>query len=282
MKILNSIKDFKDPREPLVLTIGNFDGMHRGHGALIKKVKELAGSNGQSVALTFRNHPSEILRPDSPVPLLCTLEHKLMLLQNSPLDYIILMTFTPYLAQHYAASFIENIRQSIPFSHLVLGHDATLGRDKQGNRAVMQELGDQWGFTTFYVDEYRFEGKAVSSSRIREALRQGDLSEVEALLNRPYSIYAPIMPSEKDGGGIVRLDVSGLCLPPPGSYQIEALIHADSLEGMAVIKACPKIGNSEENLLEVHLQDKNQNLDIPAIEIIFRGSCKTDFEGQLL
>ncbi len=264
MKIVESIEEFKDPREPLVLTIGYFDGVHRGHCALIKKMKEIAGAEGQTVVITFRNHPSEVLRPEQPVLSIYTLPHKLHLLESLNIDQTILLNFTSYLAQRNAATFIENLRKSIPFSHLVLGHDATLGRDKQGNRAAIMELGDLWGFTPHYLEEFRFEGKGVSSSRIREALQQGNLLEAETLLNRPYSIFAPVI--SQDGktcdSDRIQLSAAKLCLPPPGSYPIEVHLNSKRIDGSAII--------NQSEILEVHLQDKIQLTNPMPLEIMFK------------
>lgn len=275
MQILENIEEFTPLREPLVLTIGNFDGMHRGHAALLKKVKDLTGPEGQSIVLTFRNHPSEILQPDKPACLLCALPHKLRLLQGFKIDHIILLTFSPLLAKQNAASFIERIRQSIPFTHLVLGHDATLGRDKQGDRAVMLELADLWGFTIYYLDEFRYEGKGVSSSRIREALQQGDLHLVETLLNRPYSIYAPVIPQnieENRRHAKILLDVSGLCLPPIGSYAVQVLKEEVRLEGTATLTPSPASSTNGKILFEVQLQEKDQKIEDSSLEVVFLSS----------
>lgn len=257
MKIIDVLEESKDPRQPLVLTIGNFDGMHRGHTALLKKMKELAGEEGQTVVITFRNHPSEILRPEQPIKRLITLDHRLQLLHDFPIDHTLLITFTQYLAQHSASFFIENIRQSIPFSYLVLGHDATLGRDKQGDRGTMHELGDLWGFTTFYIDEHRYEGKPISSSKIRETLQQGDLTEVETLLGRPYSIYAPV---DQQSNTIV-LNTTGLCTPPLGVYNIELRSGSKPIEGTASVKP---------DVLEIKLQGVHQSFGNLPVEISFK------------
>lgn len=257
MKILESFEEFNDPQLPLVLTIGNFDGMHRGHAALLNTLIEITGSEGQSIVITFSNHPSEVLRPESPVCQICTLQHKLRLLQNFKIHKTIVLTFTQAIAQRNAANFIESLRQSIPFTHLVLGHDATLGRDKQGSPAVMQELGEHWGFVTTYVEEYRFEAKPVSSSRVREAIRQGNLGEVEALLNRPYSILAPVV-QQKD---TIVLNAAKLCLFPQGTYPIKTMVSDNYILGTAKIDVTHNI--------EVKLNEDVQNHHLNSLEIVF-------------
>ena len=274
MQLIERLEDFTQPRHPLILTIGNFDGLHRGHCVVLKRAQSLAGKEGELDVLTFRNHPSEVLRPDQQVRLLCSLPHKLNLLEQFGVDRILLLPFTTYLAQHSAASFVEHIRHFIPFSHLVLGHDATLGRDRQGNRAMMQELGDEWGFHVFYQEEYRFAGHPVSSTRIREALQRGDFEEVEELLDRPYSIYASVCKGEGKGKLIgyptANLDVSGLCLPPLGVYAVKVLKNSESIDGIANIGIAPTLRTDTTPILEVHLFDYEQDLYGQHLEVIFK------------
>lgn len=274
MQVFEHIEDFAHSRQPLVLTIGNFDGMHRGHCAVLQRAQGLAGKEGQIVVLTFRNHPSEVLRPEQAIRLLCTLPHKLKLLQEYGVEQVLLLTFTPQLAHRSAASFIEHIRQFIPFSHLVLGYDATLGRDRKGNQPVMQELGDQWGFDVFYLDEYRFEGQPVSSTRIREALQKGDFDQVEQLLDRPYSIYGRVSKGNGKGAELgfptANIEVSGLCLPPFGVYAIEVLKNSHLIQGIANLGIAPTIRTEDTPILEVHLFDYVQNLYDHDIDVIFK------------
>ena len=274
MPIVEKLEEYTPSRQPIILTVGNFDGVHRGHCAVLKRAQVLAGQEGEVVALTFRNHPSEVLRPEHPTPLLCSLPHKLRLLQQFGINTILLLPFTRYLAQHSANSFIENVRQFIPFSHLVLGHDATLGRDRQGNRAMMEELGMEWGFNVHYLEEYRYEGKPVSSTRIREALQRGDFIQVEELLDRPYSIYGTVSSGEGKGKQLgfptANFDVSGLCLPPFGVYAVEAIYDSRQLQGIANLGIAPTIREDHKPVLEVHLFDAHQDWLNHHLEIVFK------------
>lgn len=281
ISVIKRLQDYTSPRYPLVLTIGNFDGMHRGHCAVLKHALSLAEQEGEVVALTFCNHPSEVLRPDQPTKLLCTLPHKLRLLQQFGIDKIVLLPFTRYLAQHSAGSFVEHIRQFIPFSHLVLGHDATLGRDRQGDRTTMQTLGMEWGFHVHYLEEYRYEGKSVSSTCIREALLQGDFMQVEELLNRPYSIYASVVTGEGKGRQLgfptANLEVAKLCLPPFGVYAVEVISDSHQrMQGIANLGIAPTIKQNDHPLLEVHLFDSDQNWVGHPLEVIFKGFVRPE------
>lgn len=274
MHIIENLEDFKNPFYPLVLTIGNFDGMHRGHQALLNRARSLAESEGQVVAITFRNHPSEVLRPHPPISLLHSLAHKLYLLEQQSIDTLILLSFTPYLAKHSAASFIEKVRQYIPFSHLLLGHDATLGRDRQGDRATMHALSEQWGFSLHYLEEYRFEGQPVSSSRIRIALQQGDFQQVERLLGHPYSLYGIVIAGQGRGKTIgwptVNLDVKGLCLPPFGVYAVAGRIGERLIPGIGNLGIAPTLRTESSPILEVHFLGIEEDLYGKPIEIFFK------------
>lgn len=257
MRIFENLNDFSPSTTPLVLTIGNFDGMHRGHREVLKKAKTLAGAEGKTVVITFKNHPAEVLRPDQPLCYLCSLPHRLHLLEEFGIDTLILLTFTKRLAQNSAASFVEILRQTIPFTHLVLGHDATLGKDRQGDRPILIALGAKWGFSVHYVEEYRFEAKPVSSSKIRLALLQGDLPLVETLLGRPYSIYGQAKLGET---GTFRLDLTGLCLPPQGEYPVDVLNEGKRYPGLAILASD----------LTVRVEEANFQLFDSPVEVIFQ------------
>jgi riboflavin kinase / FMN adenylyltransferase len=302
MTIIENLEDYKSPSPSVVLTIGTFDGMHRGHQTVLKKAQTFVKTENEVVVLTFRNHPSEILRPEQPTPLICFPLHRILLLQQCGIQDILLLPFTRYLAQHSAESFIERVHQSIPFSHLILGHDATLGRNRQGDRRTMQSLGEMWGFQVDYVDEYRYEGKPVSSSRIREAIKEGNLALVEDLLGRPYSIYGKAIGGEsydsekeeehgdgeeserkkgldrgihekKQMNSKIHFDLSRLCLLPFGAYEVEVIggVNDPSGEGYGKVLATAKLFACENKpILEVNIPEEKINCCIGEyLEVVF-------------
>ncbi|WP_068467785.1 bifunctional riboflavin kinase/FAD synthetase [Candidatus Protochlamydia phocaeensis] len=286
MQIFHQLEDFKDHKKPVILTIGNFDGVHLGHLAVLQRARTFARDNSQLTVLTFSNHPSEVLRPEQPVPLLCTLKHKIQLLQMHSLQALVLLPFTRYLANHSAASFIERVRQFIPFTHLILGHDATLGRDRQGNKSTMQQLALEWGFTVHYVDEYRYEGQPVSSTRIRGLIQQGELGQAETLLGRPYSIYSHVLPGLGKGKQIgfptANLEVRGLCLPPFGVYAVEVRKDNQSFRGIANLGLAPTVREDRTPLLEVHLLSSHPDFYEEPIEVIFEGFIRPEKKFESL
>lgn len=267
MQLFYRLEDYRDERKPVVLTIGNFDGVHRGHLAVLRHAKEFAGGQSQIMVLTFSNHPSKVLRPQHPLCLLCTLEHRIRLIEACGIDSLLLLPFTSHLAKHSAASFVERLRQHIPFTHLVLGHDATLGRDRQGNRAVMKELGQDWGFNVHYLEEHRYEGHPISSTRIRELLQNGDLEGVEALLGRPFSIYSKAIPDPGVDQTSIQINVEGLCLPPLGSYEVVVKKGEEAIPATAHLRPNDTGKEISAVLLEVHMSHPH-NVD-KEIEIVF-------------
>jgi riboflavin kinase/FMN adenylyltransferase len=262
MQILRYLEDFSTQKDsPIILTIGNFDGVHRGHSAILKRCQEIASKEGQLIVITFSSHPSEILRPNQPVLFLCTLPHRIKLIESFGAKALILLPFTLSLAKQSATHFIEKVHRFVPFSHLVLGYDAVLGQNRQGNQAMMTELASCWGFELEYLKEYRYEGKSVSSTRIRQLLQEGDVEQVENLLGRPYSIYSTLLAQKQEGEEtIIDIDISQLCLPPNGEYQVSIKTKNQISQGIALLK---------NNFLEIRFFDKKVILKDKEIEVIF-------------
>ncbi len=166
--------------KPIALTIGSFDGLHRGHAALLKKLKEAAGF-GTAAVISFSNHPKQILSPHNAPRLICTPEQKLELLQNCGIDLTIILPFDQKLSITPYTDFLKSVHEMLPFSRLVLGKGATLGKDKEGAEAQIKAYGAKLHFTVNYIDKIDF----VSSSGIRLALQEGQITQAEEMLGRP-------------------------------------------------------------------------------------------------
>ncbi len=189
---------------PYALTIGNFDGFHRGHQYLISALKK---TGLPTAVLTFSNHPSEILKSESPAPLLCTPEHKLRLLEQAGVDLVIFLPFTKELAAESYDHFLKNLKEHLCFTHLILGKGSALGNRQLGVQDKVEALGKTLSFDAEYIDKFL----EVSSGAIRKALLAGDLATVHLLLGRPFSIYTT---------AAAEISLKGLCLPPDGTYAV--------------------------------------------------------------
>lgn len=283
MKILTSLEAVSSASisKPVVLTIGFFDGVHRGHEVVFSRVRKLSKSLGQqSAAITFSNHPATVLRPDQLTCVLCTLPHKIALLERAGIDLLTVLQFTKSFSQQSAEGFLFELRAVIPFSHLILGHDATLGKDRQGSRALVPLIAKELGCEVEYLDPLTVGGEVVSSSRIRAAVQKGDFQHAELLLGRKYSIYAQVITGRTHGKSIgfptANIDVAGLCLPPSGVYVVKVLYGDKQITGVANLGVAPTVRKDHHLLLEVHLLDWDQDLYGQMIEVLFQSFIRPE------
>lgn len=274
MKIIRSLTDIEDIQVPVALTIGNFDGIHLGHQTVINKLKAVAKSDKiPSTLITFENHPAEILRPGQTILRLCTLKHRLKLLEEARIDVTVLLTFTQELAEQTAEAFIDTLQNAIPFSHLVLGHDARVGKDRQGDRHKIIELAKHHHFSVEYLEPFTYQGLPVSSSKIRETIQKGDFDLAEKLLGRKYSIYSMVKTGlghgKKIGFPTANIDVSGLALPLYGVYAVKLVTNGNSFPGVANLGIAPTIRQENKPILEVHLFNSQEELYGKNVEVVF-------------
>ncbi len=219
MKIFNSLAAYPKNKKPTVLTLGNFDGVHLGHQYLIKSAKKLALEiDAELSVITFTNHPLKVLKPKLPIKTICSLAHKLELLQSLAVDNLILLDFTEELASMTPKEFIFNLQQSIFLKHLVLGHDAMIGKDRVGNSEILKNLSNSMNFSLTYLKPYYLHDKLVSSSLIRRKISVGDLEDVELYLGRKFSFYGQISSSLENEKYIIGLEEPNIILPPQARY----------------------------------------------------------------
>lgn len=274
MRIIKNLNEKLPSKQSVVLTIGNFDGVHRGHMAVLNRTKELSNQvKGQTTVLTFENHPTQILRPSEHVKLICSLPHKIQLLEKFGIDNLILLPFTKEFSQHTAEEFLRSVSDCMPFTHLILGHDATLGKDRKGDRRLVEETAKSMGFQVEYLEPYRMAGSIVSSSEIRRLINHGQLPQVETLLGRKYSIYGPVIIGKSAGKTIgfptANIDVGELCVPVFGVYAVHLLHDGKVYDAIANLGVAPTVRKDLRPILEVHLLDKQLDLYDHYVEVIF-------------
>lgn len=234
--------------KPVVLTIGNFDGIHRGHQAVLSRVSSLAHEHGfLSAVVTFENHPTEVLKPENAVLRICSLPHKIRLLEKAGIDCVYLLRFTKELSQLSPNKFLHQLQDVIPFHYLILGDDARFGKDKEGSKEVIQTLALQMHFQIEYLGPLVFEGFPISSSRIRTLIQQGDFVQASVLLGRKYSIISSVIKQELNQ---ITLDHTGLCLPTKErSYPVSLISQGITYDGTTTI------GESSHLIIKLNSQD---------------------------
>ncbi len=273
MKIIEEIHDQFTKKTPLVLTIGFFDGVHLGHQRIFSKVKELKGNSGLSFALTFKNHPQTLLKPFTPFPLISSLTHRVQLIKDQGVDTLILLDFDQELQHTSADDFLLNLHEHIPFDHLVLGPNATIGRKKEGDAKLIQLLSKKYSFD-FHPQKFCvIDNQEVSSTLIREMITAGNLKEASRLLNRPYSIVASVISGEQIGKVLgfptLNLDVEDLILPPLGVYKVHLMKEGKPHLAIANLGLAPTLQERKTPVLEVHLLDYRKELVEEELEIVF-------------
>ncbi len=246
-----------------VITVGTFDGVHRGHRVVIEKLVMRARARGlPSVLVTFDPHPMEVVNPAAAPLLLTTREEKLEVLAESGIDYLAVVPFTPTLAAFSAEEFVERVlRQRFRFEELLIGYDHGFGRQRAGNVGVLRELGERDGFKVEVVDAVATpDGHSVSSTSIRRAVAGGDLERACVGLGRPYSVSGRVIQGSQRGRslGFPTLNLgaapSRKLLPPEGVYAVRAQTPRGPAGGMLNLGPRPTFGDSTTTL-EAHLFD---------------------------
>ena len=190
----------RELRRP-VLTIGNFDGLHVGHRAIMRTVVARARDlGGEAVVYTFEPHPRKVLRPDRPPQLLTTLDQKIELLQEMGIDIAIFEPFDREFAAMEPSTFVsEYIHRRIRPMEVFVGYDFRFGRDREGSMRLLTEMGPRLGFSVTIVPEVTIDGRDVNSTRIRELLSEGNVRETQRLLGRPFCTRGIIVEGQRRG-----------------------------------------------------------------------------------
>jgi riboflavin kinase/FMN adenylyltransferase len=232
---------WNDPTEvpedfgPSVVTIGNFDGVHRGHQQVLSQLIRTARMNrAKSVAVTFDPHPSQVHRPESAPELIMGLEDKLQALSELGLDAVLVMKYSLELASLTPEEFVGSVLvDSLHASHVVIGHDTRFGRGNSGDLNTMKQLGEQFGFEVLVISEFGSEGfplhddggtdRRCSSTWVREALNDGDVATAAAVLGRPHRMRGEVVHGAARGRALgfptanLAHEASGL-IPADGIY----------------------------------------------------------------
>jgi len=259
MRLYADYQDLPSPGEPCVLTIGSFDGLHRGHRLLIDKVRAHARESGlQSAVLTFRPHPAKVLAPLYSPPLLMPPERKVRALEYLGLDLTLVQHFDRSFADLSAEEFSRRVlSEGLCARQVVIGDDFTFGRDRRGAAEDLKDLGKQHGFEVEIVKRLSVEGMLVSSTRVRSFLLQGKVRGAALLLGRAYHIEGEVVSGrgrgQKLGFPTANVKTEAEILPARGVYVCHFHVQGDLRGIWAVCNVGhnPTFGHQELGL-EVH------------------------------
>jgi riboflavin kinase/FMN adenylyltransferase len=265
-----------------VVTIGNFDGVHLGHRAILGRVQQRARElEAQAVAVTFDPHPLKVLRPEMHLPLLTTPAQKLELLNASGLEAVVVLPFTREFAVLPARDFVmQYFCERLKVREVVVGHDYCFGRNREGNIDLLTELGRTHGFTVQVVWAVEVDGAVVSSSLIRAMLKLGRVAEAAHLLGRSYGVVGRVIQGKGRGAKLLGVPTANLrpeneLLPATGIYAVRVRLGAETWQGAANIGTCPTFENGEFSL-EVHLLDFDGDLYGYTLEVEFAARLREE------
>ena len=259
MLVRNRLDELAALGEPLHLALGVFDGVHAGHQAVIQQaVRTAAHEGGLAGLLTFEPHPIRVIAPaKAPASLLETLAHKESIARDLGVQLFIALHFDAEFAAMEATEFIERLTQA-PVRTIAVGEDWRFGHNRSGDVSLLRREADKHGFLLAAVSPVMFEGDRISSTRIRQAIRDGNLAAAAAMLGRPYAVSGKVMLGKQLGRTLgfptANLATGDLQLPPDGVWAVRVTAPSGHPlgDGVANLGVRPTLGG-QTRLLEVHL-----------------------------
>jgi riboflavin kinase/FMN adenylyltransferase len=269
-----------------VTAIGNFDGVHLGHRAILKAAIDRARvAGGTAFALTFDPLPAKLLVPERAPQLILAPEDKLELLRLSGIDGVIVLNFTRELSLLTPREFVRDyLLAKIGAREVVVGHSVSFGHQRAGNAAVMVELGREFGFDTTVVGPVKVGGLEVSSTKVRELIREGDLRGAAKLLGRYHFLHGVVVRGRERGRTIgfptANIECETECVAPDGVYATRVVLDDGAYGSITNIGMRPTFAEAARSI-EAHIFDFNRDIYGRAIklELIERIRPERKFEG---
>lgn len=270
---------FKTP----VLTLGNFDGVHRGHQQILARVVERARSRGgTSIVVTFQPHPAAVLAPSRAPALITNLRTRLGRIADSGIDVTFVQRFTTEFSRITAEDFVRRLLvDRLNVKEIVVGHRVTFGNRRAGDAELLRRLGRECGFEVEVIGPVEAEGIEVSSSAVREAIVAGDFERAQILLGHGVSVSGRVVHGHHRGKSLgfptANLRVTSLVLPPDGVYAVEVRIKDRRYGGVANLGKRPTFGEHERGL-ETYVFDFDGDLYGRLLEVTFVEQLRGEFK----
>jgi len=276
MKLIRTANELNAGNRKVCLAIGFFDGVHLGHQQIIRQTITDARQHGAlALVITFDNHPNTVVAPARVPPLIYSLSQKLRTIESLGPEALLLIHFDKAFSQKTGEAFIRELAAAwTGIQSVCVGSNFVFGYKRGGNVELLKHLGGELKFSVHGMAAVSLDGKAVSSTRIRDAIRAGELDLASQMLGRAYSISAPIMKGDQLGRQFgfptANLDAAGLALPPNGVYAIHAIVRGKTHRAVLNIGTRPTLGDPNPSLrVEAHLLDFNGELYGEELEIVF-------------
>ncbi len=271
---------------PAAVTIGKFDGVHRGHQHLVKRLLEEARKRDlASIVVTMHPHPATVLRPGTPMSYLCSLEERVELLQGLGIDHVAVLSFTSELAQLSYRDFVTLIIDQLDMRLLLAGSDLALGRNREGAVGAIRPLALEKGFELTLVELLSEDDTKVGSGAVREALAAGEMETVTRLLGRAFDLHGPVVRGAERGRtvGFPTANIAigaDLALPSFGVYITRAYLGESRYDSITNIGKRPTF-DEDRPTIETHILDFDADCyeQQLRIELLVRVRDETRFDG---
>ena len=274
MKIIHAANELKPGNRKVCLAIGVFDGVHLGHQQIIRQtIADAHQHDALALVITFDRHPNVVVAPDHVPPLIYSLPQKLGAIESLGADTLLLIHFDEKFSGQTGENFIRSLTCDLgKIQSLCVGADFVFGHKRSGNVALLKKLGGELGFTVHGLAAVSLDRQIVSSTRIREAIRSGNLDAASQMLGRPYAISGRVLEGDRIGQQLgfptANLNVSGLMLPPNGVYAGLAKVEKKFQRVALNIGFRPTVVSAAPQLrVEAHLLDFSGDLYGQELEI---------------
>jgi riboflavin kinase/FMN adenylyltransferase len=266
MKLIRGLYNLTSPLHASAVTIGNFDGVHRGHQLVIRQLKRVAATAGlPTVVIIFEPQPIEFFAPDKAPKRLARFREKIAYLKTQKIDFLLCLRFDAQLAALEAEDFVQRILvDSLNTRHLVIGDDFHFGRNRQGNFDFLRQNSARFGFQVDETETLLQDGERVSSTRVRECILRDDFDGAAELLGRPYSLSGRIAHGKKLGRQLgfptINIKMGDKTLIVKGIFAVQVKgIDNRPLRGVASIGTRPTV-NGVDTILEVYILDFDRDV----------------------
>lgn len=288
MELIRGLHNFRPRHLGCVATIGAFDGIHRGHQAVLKQLIEQGKKMDlPSAVILFEPLPREFFAPNNAPARLMSFKEKFRALRDLGIDRVLRIDFDEKFREMGASEFAHKIFVAgLGAKYIVVGDDLRFGRDRSGDFDLLKSIGKQHGFEVVDTATLEFEGERVSSTRIRQTLAEGDFKAAERMLGRPYSISGRVIVGQRLGRTLgfptANVELHRLRSPLHGVYAVTVGgIAGQPLEAVANVGVRPTVGDLTEAILEVHILDFKENIYRKNIEVFFHKKLRNEikFDG---
>jgi len=274
MIIFKSVIEIREKLRHPAVTIGNFDGVHLGHREIFRRVRELArAAGGVSVVVTFVPHPLRVVSPGRELKLITSPGEKEQLIEASGIDYLLELPFDAAFASISAHDFVQRILvETLGMEQLVIGYDYAFGRGREGDPALLRELGERFCFRVELLPPIASGATVYSSTAVRNLVSEGDVKGVVSILGRHYSLCGTVVRGQQRGRALgfptANLETDKELLPAAGVYAVKARVGAALYDGACNIGTNPTFQNDRLSL-EVFLLDFDGDLYGSEISLFF-------------